>query len=27
MGLKNQSITWRRYFHQFPALSDKDFKT
>ncbi|WP_223223957.1 hypothetical protein, partial [Staphylococcus aureus] len=23
MGLKDQAVTWRRYFHQFPELSDK----
>lgn len=27
MGLKDQAVTWRRYFHQFPELSDKEFKT
>lgn len=26
-GLKDQAVTWRRYFHQFPELSDKEFKT
>ncbi|EVL96919.1 hypothetical protein O902_02780, partial [Staphylococcus aureus M0895] len=25
MGLKDQAVTWRRYFHQFPELSDKEF--
>ncbi|HGL6238740.1 TPA: hypothetical protein ACKFK5_002966, partial [Staphylococcus aureus] len=24
MGLKDQAVTWRRYFHQFPELSDKE---
>ena len=27
MGLKDQAVAWRRYFHQFPELSDKEFKT
>ncbi|HFG8827939.1 TPA: amidohydrolase, partial [Staphylococcus argenteus] len=27
MGANNRVIEWRRYFHQYPELSEQEFNT